>query len=309
MHRGLGTGCYQALVSLGSVDDDVKSEVKAMREKSATSARLVALVVGWLAVTTQAYASPISPYYVTAGNQGLNWILRGSSAVSFNQRHWFVDQGHVFGEHAIAVDGTVRTLGTNFVADGLPPSQGAEYTLAGVYTGVDFDYPIDAAALSFLDATTDGDHIYAVASNDAAVYQMEMDWTDPIRLFAVRPNDVGITFDQGTLWVSNLGENVEAGIVRYSLTGTALFSFHVPGAEALALDPADRTLWFTHGFDGTFYQYSRDGQFLSSVKYPELAGTNHLGGEFAVTEPSAFVLGCLAVLGVAVSRARRPQLR
>ena len=117
---------------------------------------------------------PVSRFYVTSGNQGLNWIVKGSRALSFPQQHWFIDSGFVFGEHAIAVAKTVRTLGTNFVGRGLPPSQGAEYRRTGAYTGTAFTYPIDAASLTFLDATTDGSHIYAVSFDTAEVYRMDM---------------------------------------------------------------------------------------------------------------------------------------
>jgi len=225
---------------------------------------------------------PASRYFVTGGNQGVNWILRRSTATPFAQQHWFIQAGVVFGEHAIAVHrNRVRTLGTNALeAVGLT-SPGSEYTLRGVYTGTDFAYPADAGTLAFLDATTDGTHIYAVAHNLNVVYQMDMDWSNPVFLFSVRPNDIGITYDPSnrSLWVSSVSEN--QFIVNYSLEGLELSSFQIPtGASALALDPADDTLWFTHGFDGALYQYSRAGDFLGSITYPAMAGWNHLGGEF-----------------------------
>lgn len=228
------------------------------------------------------HAGPKSRYFVTGGDQGVNWIVRHSDATPFAQQHWFIQDGYVFGEHAIAVHrNRVRTLGRNArEAVGLT-SPGSEYTFRGVYTGTDFAYPIDAGTLAFVDATTDGTHIYAVALNLNVVYQMDMDWSNPVFLFTVRPNDIGITYDPSnrSLWVSNAALN--ESIVNYSLEGLELSSFQIPtGANALALDPADDTLWFTHGFDGTFYQYSKAGDFLGSVTYPAMAGWNHLGGEF-----------------------------
>jgi hypothetical protein len=57
-------------------------------------------------------------------------------------------------------------------------------------------------------------------------------------------------------------------------------------AASAALDGADNTLWFAQGFDGTLYQYSLTGQFLGSVTYPDLAGADYLGGEFASRPPT-----------------------
>jgi hypothetical protein len=239
-------------------------------------------VGGWLSAGAQSEAGPESAYYVTAGNQGVNWILRRSTSTPFDQVHWFVSGGMVFGEHAIVVDKTVRTLGTNFSA-ALMASDGAEYTRRGRYTGTDFPYPAELPSTSgILDATTDGQYIYGLDYYNATVWRMDLDWTDPVELFQVLANDEGITYDPsngGTLWVSSLAQNQT--IRQYTLTGEVIASFTIPtGASALARDPRDNTLWFGHGFDGTFYHYSTTGQFLGSITYPELAGTNHLGGEF-----------------------------
>ena len=74
----------------------------------------------------QSQEGPKSAYYVTSGNNGVNWILRHSKATPFEQVHWFISGGYTFGEHAIVVDKTVRTLGNNYASAGLPPSDGAE---------------------------------------------------------------------------------------------------------------------------------------------------------------------------------------
>src|SRR2546426_7492396 len=94
---------------------------------------------------------PISAYYLTAGDQGNNWIAQGTSASSFPQAH----PGNL-GEYGIAVDSTVRTLGNG--NDGI--NLGAQYTLAGVYTGTDYPYP--DPSLRFYDGTTDGTLNYSV---------------------------------------------------------------------------------------------------------------------------------------------------
>ena len=239
-------------------------------------------IAGWLSAAAQSEEGPKSAYYVTAGNQGANWILRRSSATRFDQVHWFIADAIVFGEHAIVVDKTVRTLGTNS-STALIASDGAEYTRRGSYTGTDFSYPAELPTTSgILDATTDGRYIYGLDYYNATVWRMDLDWTHPVELFPVVGNDEGITYDPsngGTLWVSSLAENQT--IRQYTLTGEVISSFRIPtGASALARDPHDNTLWFGHGFDGTFYHYSTTGQFLGSITYPALAGTNHLGGEF-----------------------------
>lgn len=241
------------------------------------------LVTGWLSGAAQSQEGPKSAYYVTSGNQGMNWILRRSSATPFAQAHWFTLNGFVFGEHAIVVDKTVRTLGTNFGGAGLPPSAGAEYTRRGKYAGPDFPYPADLATTSgILDATTDGQYIYALDYYNATVWRMDLDWTHPVELFKVLANDEGIAYDpanNGSLWISSLSEN--RTIRQYTLTGEVISSFGIPtGASALARDPQDHTLWFSYGFDGTFYHYDTSGQFLGSITHPSLAGWNYLGGEF-----------------------------
>ena len=103
--------------------------------------------------------------------------------------------------------------------------------------------------------------------------------------FHVIGNDDGITYDpsnNGTLWISSLAQNQT--IRQYTLTGEVISSFTIPtGASALARDPHDGTLWFGDGFEGTFYHYNTRGQFLGSITYPALAGSNHLGGEFRLS--------------------------
>ena len=91
-----------------------------MRTKHGMRGSAVAAVVlvfvfttGWLSAAPDSIEGPHSAYYVTSGNQGVNWILHNSKATSFAQVHWFISSGYAFGEHAIVVDKTVRTLGTN----------------------------------------------------------------------------------------------------------------------------------------------------------------------------------------------------
>jgi hypothetical protein len=82
------------------------------------------------------------------------------------------------------------------------------------------------------------------------------------------------------LWLSGYGTST---IEDRSLDDQLLSSFTVGHIQngALALDPADGTLWMgTSSSLGTFQQYSRSGQLLSSQFYPSLAASGILGGEF-----------------------------
>jgi hypothetical protein len=103
---------------------------------------------------TEAFAGPVSPLYVTAGDQGNNWILQGNTASLFTQAH--STNG---GEYAVAVSGTVKTLGNGNTGEhGL----GSQYTLAGASTGVDYTYPASLSSTAFFDGTSDGRFNYAV---------------------------------------------------------------------------------------------------------------------------------------------------
>ena len=72
-----------------------------------------------------------------------------------------------------------------------------------------------------------------------------------------------------------------------------------------ALDHADGSLWFNvQGImQNTFYQFSKNGDLLSSETYEGLSGFNILGGEFAVPAPSAFA--AMVTAGLAAGRRRR----
>jgi hypothetical protein len=223
-------------------------------------------------------AGPVSPYYLTAGDQGTNWVVQGSAVVnSFTQHH-----PEDTGEYAIAVTDTIRTLGTGNVALGrIPPHPGSEYTLAGTYTGIDFPYPNPSNA--FFDGATDGRFNYSVDYYAGGVYRLNADWSHPVLLFATGPGYMGITFDvaTNTLWLAHFYSNV---VEHRSLTGAVIFSFPVAdNPAALALDPADNTLWLTAFVpQGRLFQYAQNGTPLGEVSYPELVDQDTAGGEFAL---------------------------
>jgi len=99
---------------------------------------------------------PISPYYLTAGEQGKDWVVQGMSVINtWNQQH---KQG--VGEYAIVVTDSVRDLGSFYQNNA---STGSQYTLAGVYTGTNYPYPLAQAA--FWDGASDGIYNYSVEFN------------------------------------------------------------------------------------------------------------------------------------------------
>jgi hypothetical protein len=189
----------------------------------------------------------------------------------------------------------VRTLGNGTFNRHHP---GSEYTLDGIYTGVDFPYPPVGSTVAFYDGTTNGSANFSVDYIGGGVYQFGTDWTNPVRLFNVPANYLGITYDatNDSLWLATNGLTIE----NRSLTGVVRSSFAVPffGSSALALDPADNTLWLgTPSTRGTFYQYSKSGVLLDTVTYPTLVNQEILGGEFAfVPEPSSAVITVLAAV-------------
>src|SRR2546430_10837732 len=135
--------------------------------------RVLPLVLLFVALSGHhAEAGPISTWYLTAGDQGTNWMIQGASASSFPQHH-----PENQGEYAVAVSGDVRTLGNGNTGSGL----GSQYTLAGVYTGTDYAYP--NTALRFYDGATDGTYNYSVDYGSGAVYRMDRDWSNPSLLF------------------------------------------------------------------------------------------------------------------------------
>jgi hypothetical protein len=226
---------------------------------------------------------PVSPYYLTAGDQGLNFVIQGTSVAAFPQHH-----PEDSGEYAIVVTDTIRTLGSGNIALGrIPPHNGSEYTIAdayiaaGQYTGTDFPYPVTSAG--FFDGATDGRFNYSVAFYGGGVYRFNADWSHPALLFATPEGYWGITWDPATntLWLSDYWNN---RLEHRTMNGAVLSSFPVAmNPAALALDPADGTLWLT-AFQpqGRLFQYTRNGDSLGEISYPELWEQNTLGGEFAV---------------------------
>jgi hypothetical protein len=262
-------------------------------------------------------AGPASPYYLMDGHGHLD-IVQGSSVL--------LSSPVVYAsESPIAVDTSVRTIGYYNLA-----TQGAQYTLAGVPTGTNYTRPAALDPSLTYDGTSDGAHNYTVGANNGRVYRTDPDWSNPVLLFAAPDGThaywLGITYDRtnNSLWLSSFnpttgpsGSPSGQTVADFSFSGTLLSSFSTAHDElvALALDPADNSLWLAnrHYLDNEpqiphFEQYSKAGVLLGSQDYPTLAGQNILGGEFAlvVPEPSTIVLAALGALGlIAVARRRR----
>src|SRR5215207_4584606 len=263
---------------------------------------LLALCLNTAIISCAAIAAgPTSAYYLTAGDQfltpgnpGMNWVVQGSSVIN----SWVQHHPELDGEYAIAVSNTVRTLGNGTFNH---HHAGSEYTLAGVYTGTDFLYPSVGPNVAFYDGATNGSANFSVDYIGGGVYRFNSDWTNPVLLFNAPVNYLGITYDStnNSLWLSYFNGLV---VENRSLSGSLLASFPTPsGMAALALDPADNTLWMdTPSTRGTFYQYSKAGVLLGTVTFSTLTNQEILGGEFAVVpEPNTFVISILG-LGLVV---------
>ena len=225
------------------------------------------IIVFLLLLCISIQAGPLNEYYVT------DWCNGGISVIQGNEiiKHWNTNASN---DIAIVVDDTIRTYGHR-VGD-----YGAQYSLDGTYLGTTYTNNI---ANRFLDATTDGEYIYAWNYDTHTAYRFDLDWTNPQTMFTLSTRMLGITYDptDNTLWLGAWGSSI---IEQYSLTGQKLSSFSVVDsyAGALALDHGDGTLWYCASADNTFRQYSKTGELLETVVLPT-AGSNY-GGEFSFTE-------------------------
>src|SRR6516164_175210 len=114
-------------------------------------ALMAAMVIGAMVELANAGLPPVgprSPYYLTAGEQGMDWVVQGNSVIA----NWPQVHKNGVGEYAISVCDTVHVLGSSY---GGTTTIGSEYTLNGIPTGTDYPYPPVPKA-AFWDATTTG---------------------------------------------------------------------------------------------------------------------------------------------------------
>ncbi|HSY18478.1 MAG TPA: hypothetical protein VK815_09105 [Candidatus Acidoferrales bacterium] len=236
----------------------------------------LALALLSLLLPVTAIAGPVSPLYLTAGQENTLLEVQGTNVI----RSWGIPNN----EYAIAVMGTVQaTIGaTGFLC--------SEYTLDGVSTGFSATFP-DILGTSIYDAASDGIHIYAWDFNQNRVIRFDSNWNNPVPLFSIGGtvgDFIGITYDasNNSIWISGWNKSE---IRNYSLAGQLLGSFPVAHNEitALALDPATGTLWSANRNTwGLLEEYSKSGTLLSTQYYPELSGMDVLGGEFNIVAPA-----------------------
>lgn len=215
-------------------------------------------------------AAQTSELFLMAGDQSTFNVMQGGVRV----RWWSVAPGTAQYQYPIAVTNVIRTTGANV------NEIGAMYDFLG--TDLVLRYPHPAGTARCWDGTTDGTNNYAI-DGVGAIFRFQSDWTNPVLLFTVTTFG-GITYDatNNSLWVSLWTGNT---ITNYAMNGTVISSFNAGHQRnmALALDPADGTLWLhDRNATGTFEQWSRTGTLLNRIAVPGMSGQNCLGGDFAL---------------------------
>lgn len=246
---------------------------------------LLLLMLVFFSLAPIVSAGPISELYLVAWQNGGVYVFQGNSFV----RSWGTSASS---DLAIAVNTTVRTAGYYYSS-----TYGAEYTLAGSFTGT--TYPV-IPSLGFHDGTTDGTYNYAISWHTQTVYRFNSNWSNGTAFFTpTGSNMIGITYDptDNTMWLLSYGRGAGNNTIEhYTMAGTRIGLFSVASNEigGLALDHADGTLWYWDYNSSLLRQYSKSGSALSTTS---ISGGNYWGAEFrlsAVPEFSSLFLVAMA---------------
>lgn len=199
------------------------------------------------------------------------------------------------GEASLAINSTVRTYGEG---DPAGRNLGHEYLLNGTPTGATY---VNTVGCCFRDGTTDGVHNYA--TRNAHVYEFNADWSNPQQIiYNFQEAFFGIAYDStnDSFWVSDHGGDrvMIFNVGRAGNLGNFFYTAHQTGLgpSALALDPADHTLWLYSPLDGfnspgILEQYSTAPNTEGSAARTPLSSLAFnapvLAAEFALNSPAA----------------------
>ncbi len=286
----------------------------------------LALLATLIAAPSAAFAiftGPTSAYYLDNYVNGTIYVVQGNAVINSFATS-YATAGAFFQEGNLAVTNVVTTTG--FGSAHGSPSSGGQYTLAGVPTGSSNVQQLTPGFSNeqYYDGTSNGQHNYTVQyyglgnSGNAQEYviQSDLNWQNPIALFAVEAQgvatiDIGISYDSlnNSLWVSGWGNNA---IRDFSMTGTLLSSFSTNyyNMAALAFDNLDNTLWFNNNESNTLVQYDTNGNLLQSGNPTGLLNNYYLAGEFSTTgipipEPAITSLLALGLAALSLVSRRR----
>ncbi len=275
------------------------------------------------------FVGPVSPFYLASGG-GIS-VIQGNRVV--RTIPFAYAGGTSEGVFAVsgpdAASGRIRTRASEPDTYDFPIGTAGTYTPSGPAAGTGYSPPPVAWGRVY-DGTTDGTWNY-FTDHGRGVYRADFYWQNPEFLFdpyGCPPTSgyddtcdahglSGIAFDpvRNSLWISSVPSRF---IREYSLTGILLSEFFTPpvvypggieyfGNAALALDPADHTLWVIGRSSGYFQQWSADGRLLESTFLGDLDASFqnrgfYEGAEFqiiAIPEPSAFMLAAASLVMLA----------
>lgn len=239
-----------------------------------------------------------SNYYVTDGTAGAGMTHVWQGGVEVFNYHWAAN-----GEMPIVV----ADFGSGVrirQAVGQPLSggaeQGDEYLPNGTPTGFHNTWNSgDPANITGYDAGFDGSSIFMVdwgGNTNGGVYRYNNNYGGRTFMFMAHPGDLGITYDSGTntIWTGGYSSGL---VQQWSLSGTPMASFSASGANALAYDSSNGSLWMSDG--SNLLNYDLNGNLLGLVN----SNMYVLGGEMmAVPEPATLAILGLGILAVARRR-------